>query len=131
MVNGDAERDYKARLSHLKIWSDYNGYGFNMHCIKGKDGEYIGKVESGSPAEFAGLIEGDHVIEVNGENVEKENHMNVVQKIKNNPNETKLLLVDPEAENYFHRMDIPVSSNMSQLDIRMCPDQKPGGKYVY
>lgn len=51
-----------------------NGYGFHLHGEKGKSGQYIRKVEHGSPAEAAGVRAGDRVVEVNGDNVEKETH---------------------------------------------------------
>ncbi|KAM4631695.1 Na(+)/H(+) exchange regulatory cofactor NHE-RF2 [Discoglossus pictus] len=77
------------------------GYGFHLHGEKGKSGQYIRKVEPGSPAEAAGLKAGDRVLEVNGENVEKETHHQVVQRIKAMENETRLLVVDRETDEYL------------------------------
>lgn len=54
-----------------------NGYGFHLHGEKGKSGQFIRKVEPGSPAEAAGLRAGDRVVAVNGVNVEKETHHQV------------------------------------------------------
>lgn len=54
-----------------------NGYGFHLHGEKGKTGQYIRKVEAASPAEESGLRAGDRVVEVNGENVERETHQQV------------------------------------------------------
>lgn len=54
-----------------------NGYGFHLHGEKGKSGQFIRKVEPGSPAEAAGLRPGDRVVAVNGVNVEKETHHQV------------------------------------------------------
>ena len=51
-----------------------NGYGFHLHGEKGKSGQFIRKVEPGSPAETAGLRAGDRVVAVNGVNVERETH---------------------------------------------------------
>lgn len=51
-----------------------NGYGFHLHGEKGKSGQFIRKVEPGSPAEASGLRAGDRVVAVNGVNVEKETH---------------------------------------------------------
>lgn len=50
------------------------GYGFHLHGEKGKSGQFIRKVEPGSPAEAAGMRAGDRVVAVNGVNVEKQTH---------------------------------------------------------
>lgn len=100
------------RLCHIIKWTDFDGYGFNLHGEKGKTGQYIGKVDEGSPAEAAGLKEGDHIIEVNNENISNENHNQVVQRIKAVPDETKLLVVDPASEEYFKSNDIAINSSL-------------------
>lgn len=53
------------------------GYGFHLHGEKGKSGQFIRKVEPGSPAEASGLRAGDRVVAVNGINVERETHHQV------------------------------------------------------
>ena len=44
------------RLCHLVKSEDYEGFGFNLYQEKGKPGQYIGRIEPGSPAERAGLV---------------------------------------------------------------------------
>lgn len=88
----------KTRLCHIKKVDDFDGYGFNLHAEKGKPGQYIGKVDEGSPAESAGLRQGDRILEVNGESILNKPHKQVVELIKQHANETKLLVVDPEDE---------------------------------
>lgn len=51
--NGGAK--YEARLCHVIKRADFDGYGFNLHAEKGRPGQYIGKVDDGSPAEAAGF----------------------------------------------------------------------------
>ena len=116
-------QSYAARLCHVRIWPDFQGYGFNMHAEKGKPGQYIGKVDDGSPAEAAGLKEGDRIIEVNGTNVEQDNHQGVVQKIKSVSNETKLLVVDTDADNHFKSKSITISSNSPFVNTITCPER--------
>lgn len=53
------------------------GYGFHLHGERNKGGQFIRKVEPGSPADLGGLRPGDRVVEVNGENVEDEAHHQV------------------------------------------------------
>ncbi|KAM8961649.1 Na(+)/H(+) exchange regulatory cofactor NHE-RF2 isoform 2-T2 [Pelodytes ibericus] len=91
------------RLCHIQ--KGEQGYGFHLHGEKGKSGQYIRKVEPGSPAETAGLKAGDRVLEVNGQNVEKETHHQVVQRIKAMDNETRLLVVDRETDEYLRNKD--------------------------
>lgn len=84
-----------ARYCHIVKRPDFDGYGFNLHSEKIKPGQYIGKVDANSPAEEAGLREGDQIIEVNGVNIGNETHKQVVQRIKAISNEVRLLLIDP------------------------------------
>jgi len=56
--------DCVARLCHLKIWPDFDGYGFNLHADRATPGQYVGKVDEGSPAEAAGLRLNDHIVQV-------------------------------------------------------------------
>ena len=65
------------RLCHISKWENFEGYGFNLHADKSRPGQYIGKVDSGSPAEMAGLKEGDRIVEVNSVNIANENHKQV------------------------------------------------------
>ncbi|XP_055600739.1 Na(+)/H(+) exchange regulatory cofactor NHE-RF2-like [Uranotaenia lowii] len=89
---------YEARLCHIVKRDDFDGYGFNLHAEKGRPGQYIGKVDDGSPAESAGLRQGDRILEVNGTSIANETHKKVVELIKMVPNETKLLVIDPKAD---------------------------------
>ena len=124
-----AEDGPAPRLCHLKIWPDYQGYGFNLHAEKEKGkGQYVGKVDDGSPAEAAGLKDGDKIIEVNGKNVSSEDHRNVVGEIKSDPTQVKLLVVDSTAFNYYKERDINVHGGMSNVDVIVCPDAKGLGK---
>ncbi len=89
---------YDARLCHVTKRPDFDGYGFNLHAEKGRPGQYIGKVDEGSPAESAGLRQGDRIVEVNAVNIGTESHKQVVERIKSVPNETRLLVIDPKAD---------------------------------
>jgi len=91
----DNSKENLARLCHVIKREDFDGYGFNLHAEKGKPGQYIGKVDDESPAEVAGLRQGDRIIEVNGVNIGNETHKQVVQRIKAIACEVQLLVVDP------------------------------------
>ena len=100
------------RLCHLVKREDFNGYGFNLHAEKSKPGQYIGTVDQGSPAELAGLQEGDRIVEVNGINISQENHKQVVERIKSMSEETKLLVVDRETEELYKKFTIVVKGSL-------------------
>lgn len=69
------ERNLRPRLCYLTKGD--RGYGFHLHGERGSGAQFIRRIEAGSPAELAGLRSGDRVVEVNGENVEKESHHQV------------------------------------------------------
>ncbi|XP_020024965.1 Na(+)/H(+) exchange regulatory cofactor NHE-RF2 isoform X2 [Castor canadensis] len=102
-VNG-SPREPRPRLCHLR--KGPQGYGFNLHSDKSRPGQYIRSVDPGSPASHSGLRAQDRLIEVNGQNVEGLRHAEVVASIKAKEAEARLLVVDPEADEYFKRLRI-------------------------
>jgi len=54
-----------------------DGYGFTLYTELKTGGQFLGDVERQSPAERAGLLSGDRLIEVNGVNVETDSHVEV------------------------------------------------------
>uniref|UniRef100_A0A8D0F913 Na(+)/H(+) exchange regulatory cofactor NHE-RF n=1 Tax=Strix occidentalis caurina TaxID=311401 RepID=A0A8D0F913_STROC len=90
-----------ARLCRLERGPD--GYGFHLHGEKGKPGQFIRLVEAGSPAERSGLRAGDRLLEVDGENVERESHQQVVERIRAAAGAVSLLVVDPVADEQLQK----------------------------
>ena len=122
------ETPSRPRLCALRIWPDFQGYGFNLHAEKGKPGQFIGKVDAGSPSEVAGLKEGDRILEVNGNPVAQDSHAQVVQKIKSRDDQTDLLVVDKEADEYYKDRGIVVDGGMSDVERIECPVVRPEGR---
>ncbi|XP_072523616.1 Na(+)/H(+) exchange regulatory cofactor NHE-RF1a isoform X2 [Salminus brasiliensis] len=96
--------DLRPRLCVLEKSSD--GYGFHLHGEKGKAGQYIRLVESGSPAEGSGLLAGDKVVFVNGESVEGESHQQVVSRIRAVTGKLELIVVDAETQELLAKLSL-------------------------
>ena len=103
------------RLCHIIKWRADAGYGFHLLADKKRVGHFIGKVDADTPAESAGLRVSDRIIEVNGNNVTLETHKQIVERIKAVPNETRLLVLDPEADAYYAERGIQVSGVQSNV----------------
>lgn len=93
---GDGPRP---RLCNLKKGA--NGYGFNLHSEKSKPGQFIRAVDEDSPAQRSGLKPQDKIVQVNGVSVIGMQHSEVVAIIKAGGEETTLLVVDVEADEFF------------------------------
>lgn len=113
------------RLCHLIKWPDFDGYGFNLHAERSNPGQFIGKIDDESPAQMAGLKEGDRIVEVNGVNINNENHRQVVERIKSDPSETRLLVVDPETDLWYREQDLVVKSNQVNVVYMKTPVPRP------
>jgi len=123
LVLAAADQNYKARLCVLATWPNFTGYGFNLHAERGKPAQYIGKVDAESPAEAAGLREGDRIVAVNGVDVADGTHQDVVRRIRSDPDKVELLVVDAAAEVYFKDCGVDVSASMEESAVQriVCP----------
>ena len=110
-------RNGKFRDCHILKWENFDGYGFNLHAEKGKPGQYIGKVDKDSPAQAAGLRQGDRILEVNGESIANKTHKQVVDAIKALPNETTLRVVDPEDDTLPESPDFAEKENPTKDNV--------------
>lgn len=123
----------RPRLCHLKKWPHFQGYGFNLHAEKSKLSQHIGKVDQGSPAESAGLREGDRIIEVNNVNISNENHQQVVKRIRNglerdgaiHDDEVLLLVIDRDGEDYYRNMNVVIKSDFDNVIQLRTADPPP------
>jgi len=123
LVISAADGHYKARLCVLGTWPDFTGYGFNLHAERAKPAQYIGKVDAQSPAEAAGLREGDRIVAVNGVDVAGQAHQDVVQRIRCDTSKVELLVVDPATDVYFRERGVVVSASMDESAVWriVCP----------
>lgn len=68
-----------------------------------------------------GLKEGDRIVEVNGVNVEGDFHAECTAKIQSVSGQVKMLVVDSEADAYFQRHRMPLSSKQPYVSRHDCP----------
>ena len=90
-----------ARTCHLKRLCEYKEYGFYLYQEESKPNQVVGIVDEGSSAEKSGLKVGDIILEVNEKDVRNKNHTEVVEMMKENPLEIKLLVVNREAKDFY------------------------------
>ncbi|XP_015251841.1 PREDICTED: Na(+)/H(+) exchange regulatory cofactor NHE-RF2 isoform X2 [Cyprinodon variegatus] len=126
------ENELRPRLCFLI--KGQRGYGFHLHGEKKKGGQFIRTVEPGSPADLAGLRPGDRLVEVNGENVEKESHRQVVNRICEVPHRTRLLVVDRETDDYLRSQGLSCTEDqaieMGNLSPRPSPRTTPSASPI-
>ncbi|XP_042317078.1 Na(+)/H(+) exchange regulatory cofactor NHE-RF3 isoform X1 [Sceloporus undulatus] len=82
---------------------DRENYGFCLRIEKYKMGHLIRNVEKDSPAEKAGLRDGDRVLWVNGVFVDKEDHGKVANLIRKSADSVLLLVLDEESYENAHK----------------------------
>ena len=114
-ANANEEERHRPRSCLVRKWYDFQGYGFNLHAEKGKAGHFIGNIDPGSPAQEGGLKEGDIIVEVNGISIENDSHQSLVQKIKQDSTQVRLLVVDKEAKEYYQSREIRVHGGMDNV----------------
>merc|ERR1712212_86913 len=105
------------RLVELTKWANFPGYGFNLHAEKARQGQYIGKIDGGSPAEAAGLREGDQIVEVNGANVGMENHKQVVSRIRASGEACVLLVADKDCDTWHREQSSVIRSSLAYIVV--------------
>nr|XP_020451695.1 Na(+)/H(+) exchange regulatory cofactor NHE-RF2-like [Monopterus albus] len=88
-------------------------YGFHLQGGRKIGGEFIYKVVLGSSADLGGIRPGDRVVEVNGVNVEKDRHHEVVKRVRAIPNRVRLLVVDSDTDEYLRSRGLVCTEDMA------------------
>ncbi|GAA6234919.1 Na(+)/H(+) exchange regulatory cofactor NHE-RF1-like isoform X2 [Lates japonicus] len=108
----DERGGLRPRLYHLTKGT--SGYGFNLHSEKSRPGQFIRAVDEDSPAQKAGLRPQDKIVQVNGVSVIGMQHSEVVAAIKAGGDQTRLLVVDAETDDFFKRCNVlPTEEHIS------------------
>ncbi|XP_057709094.1 Na(+)/H(+) exchange regulatory cofactor NHE-RF3 [Corythoichthys intestinalis] len=116
--NGVGHQAPKARLCYLvKSGADY---GFSLRSVKGEQGVSVTEVVPGGVADRAGVKTNDRLLEVNGENVEKDTHERVVDKVKKAGKSLMFLLSDAETDRYYHNLKMKVGTSSATTECLPC-----------
>lgn len=70
------------RLCHMRKRASENGYGFNLMSKRDKLCQYVGKVDTGTPAYVSGLRSGDKIIEIDNINVSRLTYREIMELIR-------------------------------------------------
>lgn len=101
-------------------------YGFFLRIEKDTDGHLVRVIEEGSPAEKAGLLDGDRVLGINGVFVDKEEHAQVVELVRKSGNSVTLLVLDGDSYEKAVKDKVDLKE-LAQSQREPAPnDKKPG-----
>ena len=108
----------------MKRQCEYKEYGFYLYQEASKADQIVGIVDEGSSADKAGLKVGDRILKVNDTDVNNKTHTEVVELMKINPLETKLLVVNRVAEeNYVAQKNSKLQDyKQSRTSTSSCED---------
>ncbi|XP_062376863.1 Na(+)/H(+) exchange regulatory cofactor NHE-RF3 [Sardina pilchardus] len=87
-----------------------SGFGFSLGCVENEPGTFISQVTAGSGAERAGLFEGDVVVEVNGQMVEREHLKEVVRIIMCGGSSVRMLVMDKSGYKNVRQSGLPYTA---------------------
>ncbi|XP_052493899.1 Na(+)/H(+) exchange regulatory cofactor NHE-RF3 [Budorcas taxicolor] len=118
VMNGGAQMWTQPRLCYLV--KEGGSYGFSLKTVQGKTGVYMTDIKPQGVAMKAGVLVDDHLIEVNGENVEDASHEEVVEKVKKSGSRITFLLVDKETDEHHSEQKIKVKRETASLKLLPC-----------
>ncbi|KAM5201335.1 Na(+)/H(+) exchange regulatory cofactor NHE-RF3 isoform 1-T3 [Hipposideros larvatus] len=118
VMNGGAQTWTQPRLCYLV--KEGSSYGFSLKTVQGKKGVYMTDITPQGVAMKAGILADDHLIEVNGENVEDATHEEVVEKVRKSGSHVTFLLMDKEADKHHSEQNIKVTRETASLKLLPC-----------
>ncbi|KAM9441398.1 NHERF family PDZ scaffold protein 4b isoform 2-T3 [Clarias gariepinus] len=92
------------------------GFGFHLGWVQQKPGTFINQVTPGGPAESSGLLQGDVLLEVNGQNVEDECLEDVILLMKKGGSSLSLLVMDSPGYERKKKNENPITAEKVTSD---------------
>ncbi|XP_073335216.1 NHERF family PDZ scaffold protein 4b [Pagrus major] len=105
------EMDASCKPRHCSLRKGPLGFGFNLGCVPHSPGTFISQVAFGGAGQSAGLLVGDVVMEVNGQNVEEKYLEDVIMLVKEGGHFLSLLVMDKTGYNKVEQADMPTRDN--------------------
>ena len=100
-----SDDDFKPRLVTLKR---DGGFGFFLQDNNGV--HHLNQISKGEPADLAGVLENDRIVEINGTSVESVAHDQVVSMIRQSGDTVSFLVVDSATDEHYKAKGIVISS---------------------
>ncbi|XP_077403633.1 NHERF family PDZ scaffold protein 4b isoform X2 [Vanacampus margaritifer] len=97
------------RLRKLDLDLTPEGYGFFLRFERapsGRTAHVLRKVDTGSPAERAGMRDGDVLLEVNGEDVELLQHDEIVTRVRESGPHISLRTITPQGHEFYTQLGL-------------------------
>ncbi|XP_035522209.1 PDZ domain containing 3b isoform X1 [Morone saxatilis] len=98
---------YRARKLHLVCGPE--GYGFLLRLEKAPSGRIshvLREMDRGSPAERAGMRDGELLLEVNGESVESLKHEEIVDRVRLSGQQVSLTIISPQGLEFYTQLGL-------------------------
>ncbi|XP_032878999.1 Na(+)/H(+) exchange regulatory cofactor NHE-RF3 [Amblyraja radiata] len=115
------EMPHKPRIAELT--KESQGYGFFLRMEQGHQGHFIRAIDPNSPAEKAGLADGDLLVAVNGTAVEHLDHEPVVDLIKKCGNKTTFLVVNEATKQLYKQAGISPICYWNEVHESPCAEK--------
>ncbi|XP_054643565.1 Na(+)/H(+) exchange regulatory cofactor NHE-RF3 [Dunckerocampus dactyliophorus] len=112
----DEDEELKPKL--CKMEKAAAGFGFHLNGLLGVYGQYIKEVVKGGVADQAGLEDDDVVVEVNGMNVEKSTHEEVVAMIHSSGSSLELLVATKSVYEQLKAKGVAITRELLQETSR-------------
>lgn len=102
-------------------------FGFCLRLEKFKTGHLVRNVEKASPAEKAGLRDGDRILRVNGVFVDKEDHGEVAELVRKSANSVVFLVLDDNSYENAQKEGVSFEPLGQKIVAQNQPEHPPLG----
>ncbi|KAM6907273.1 NHERF family PDZ scaffold protein 4b [Xenentodon cancila] len=98
---------FRARKLHMTCGP--KGFGFLLRLemtTSGRSYHFLREVEGGSPAEGAGMQDGEILLEVNGESVESLKHAEIVDRVRKSGQQLSITSITPSGFEFYSKLGL-------------------------